>query len=93
MKRTKVRYYLHGDQSETAASLYYCASCDLFEPHKHFLVEHPGNRIPHDRKYRSTKRVWLKLRKQRARIATKTVLYRPDTAPSVFDVQFWIVRH
>jgi uncharacterized protein YozE (UPF0346 family) len=34
------RYYLHGDESETEPSKFYCAQCDTFEEAPHFEAEH-----------------------------------------------------
>lgn len=43
--RTKIRYYVHGDQYEENPGLYFCTACILFFPAAHFYrqccgVEH-----------------------------------------------------
>jgi uncharacterized protein YozE (UPF0346 family) len=35
-----LRYYVHGDQTDTDTSQYYCAQCDRFVEAEHFLKEH-----------------------------------------------------
>lgn len=43
------RYYLHGDNSEDDANLYYCAICDVFASKDHFAPHGSRNRERYDR--------------------------------------------
>lgn len=46
------RFYLHGDQDESDAALYYCARCDIFRDASHFddHQAHLGAE-PHEKRY------------------------------------------
>lgn len=38
-----IRYYLHGDLSETSLKQYYCFHCNLFQGQDHFEGSHGAN--------------------------------------------------
>lgn len=71
------RHYVHGDQSETDASRYFCASCNLFVPAEHFDAEHPGK---NEDRFRAALVSW-----QRRPARTKINVRRPAAAKNVLE--------
>jgi uncharacterized protein YozE (UPF0346 family) len=70
------RYYLHGDEHESEAGRYYCASCDLFFNPEHF--DEPRHQENAEPKFRATQETLSVLTKQKgARYS------RPNDAPNI----------
>jgi hypothetical protein len=79
MKNQLKRYYFHGDRKEGTENLYYCASCDFFEPREHFYnsaSEFCLGSSEYDRYYERTKKTFNKAYK-------KYGYYRPRNPPSI----------
>lgn len=69
------RHYVHGDQSESEPSQYYCASCDLFVPAGHFEAEHAGET---EERFFASMRAW-----KRRPARTKISAHRPAAAKNL----------
>lgn len=70
------RYYVHGDRHEERYDIYYCASCDSFEPARHFEdADHVSTRA---KKYQYSLGGWKRYEKVR-----KSMFYRPSDAENI----------
>jgi uncharacterized protein YozE (UPF0346 family) len=69
------RHYVHGDQSESEPSQYYCASCDFFVPAGHFEAEHAGET---EERFFASMRAW-----QRRPSRSKVNVRRPAAAKNL----------
>lgn len=52
------RYYLHGDQDEGDATLYYCARCDIFSERDHFDDQRVHSGESHEMRYLASVERW-----------------------------------
>ncbi len=52
------RYYLHGDQDEGDATLYYCARCDIFREPSHFDDQRVHSGESHEMRYLASVERW-----------------------------------
>lgn len=68
MPDSKTRFYVHGDEHEENTGEYYCASCDSFEPKKHFYENHNSanaKRLDSHEKYKQSLKNWHRISKNK----------------------------